>query len=97
MLARPGESFTPFEGKGWYLEWKPTDPIERTAWLTISLVIFLAVDEYREVVVLDNLLRLRLRRIWEVMGAVTETRLATARIASPRPSAGSMVSRVAST
>lgn len=58
---------------------------------------FPVVDEYRKVVVFDNLLRLRLRRVGEVLGTALETRLATARSASPRHGAESMILGAAST
>lgn len=75
------------------LEREPTDPIDRKAWLTISLVTFPEVDEYRMAVVLENLLRLRLRRIRDVLGTALETGLA--RSASLRHGAVSMISGAA--
>lgn len=72
--------------------------MDRRAWLTISRVTLLLVDEYRTaVVLLDNLLRLPLRagRAREVLdaGAAIGTRLAAARSASPRHGEESIISK----
>lgn len=91
-LGESAEPFTSFEEKGRYLGREPTDPMDSKVWRTSALVAFLAVDEYRTVVGLDNLLRLRSRRVREVLGTAIETRLGTARSASPRHGAESMIS-----
>jgi hypothetical protein len=84
-----GGALQSFYGKK-QLEREPTDPMDRKAWLTISLVTFPEEDEYRTVGVFDSLLRLRLRRIREVLGTALATGLA--RSASPRHGAASMMS-----
>ena len=100
MLARACESVESlflFENDDGCLERALTDPIDRKAWLTISLVAFrVVVDEYRQVVGFDNFLRLRLK-VREAFGTALETGLATARTANPRHDAESMVSGDAST